>query len=189
MIRVFMPTFTLTQIAAALAIPQHRLIHLCEKGVVEPDLGEATGRGSSRRFSATNVLEFGVALEFRKLELPITAVQHVVAALRSFFRVLGRTGTRVPEDLLGADSSVAVEIMDGQHLLFVQGSGRRATRVMTGPDLYPSAEGDPRRTVLRKSSGEELRHLVEGARSHVHVDVTRIARDLDAKLGLTDDPA
>ena len=39
-----MKRVTLTQAARALGVPQHRLIHLCEKHVVVPDLDEARGR-------------------------------------------------------------------------------------------------------------------------------------------------
>ena len=38
-------SFTLSQIARRLDVPQHRLIHLCEKGVVVPEVHDATGRG------------------------------------------------------------------------------------------------------------------------------------------------
>ena len=40
--------WTPTEAARLLEEPQHRLIYLCEKGVVEPDLQDAEGRGSSR---------------------------------------------------------------------------------------------------------------------------------------------
>jgi DNA-binding transcriptional MerR regulator len=72
--------WTLTEAARLLGEPQHRLIYLCEKGVVEPDVQDAGGRGSSRRFSNRNLLEFAVALRLRELELPaavIAAVVHV----------------------------------------------------------------------------------------------------------------
>jgi hypothetical protein len=38
--------WTLTQAARLLGEPQHRLIYLCEKGVVVPDFQDAEGRGS-----------------------------------------------------------------------------------------------------------------------------------------------
>ena len=53
---------TLTQAARMLGVLQHRLIHYCEKGVVVPDLEDAQGRGSSRRFSAMNLFEFSVEI-------------------------------------------------------------------------------------------------------------------------------
>ncbi len=60
--------WTLTEAARLLEVPQHRLIYLCEKEVVQPDLNDATGRGSSRRFSRRNILEFAVALRLRDID-------------------------------------------------------------------------------------------------------------------------
>lgn len=48
----------LSEIARRLDVPQHKLLHLCEKGVVIPEIHDAAGRGSSRVFSADNFLEF-----------------------------------------------------------------------------------------------------------------------------------
>ena len=78
--------WTLTEAARSLGEPQHRLIYLCEKGVVQPDLEEAKGRGSSRRFSARNLLEFAVALHLRELELPASIIGAVTYTLRAFER-------------------------------------------------------------------------------------------------------
>ena len=47
-------SFTLSEIARRLDVPQHRLIHLCEKGVIVPEVHGAAGRGSSRVFSSGN---------------------------------------------------------------------------------------------------------------------------------------
>jgi len=40
--------WTLTQAARVLDEPQHRLIYLWEKGVIEPDSQDAKGRGGER---------------------------------------------------------------------------------------------------------------------------------------------
>ena len=67
-------SFTLSEVARRLDVPQHRLIHLCEKGVVVPDIHGATGRGSSRVFSSRNLLELAVALRLREMMLPVGAI-------------------------------------------------------------------------------------------------------------------
>src|SRR5438093_10425565 len=82
--------WTLTKAARSLEEPQHRLIYLCEKGVVQPDLQDAEGRGSSRRFSARNLLEFAVALRLRELEISATFVGAVIHVLRIFERSVRR---------------------------------------------------------------------------------------------------
>src|SRR5262245_48494686 len=76
--------WTLTEAARLLGEPQHRLIYLCEKSVVEPDVRDAKGRGSSRLFSSRNILEFAVALRLRDLELPVALIAGVVRILRIF---------------------------------------------------------------------------------------------------------
>ena len=81
---------TLKQVQLRFGVPQHVLIHLCEKGVVAPDFADASGRGKRRKFSRRNLFEFGVALSLRKFELPIATVGLVVRLLRSFERAVGR---------------------------------------------------------------------------------------------------
>src|SRR5436305_2760929 len=77
-------TYSLSEVARRLDVPQHRLIHLCEKAVVVPDVHDAAGRGSSRVFSERNFLELAVALRLREMMLPIAAAGGVVHVLRSF---------------------------------------------------------------------------------------------------------
>ena len=76
--------WSLSEAARLLGEPQHRLIYLCEKRVIVPDLGEARGRGSSRRFSARNLLEFEVALRLRELTVPVGSIAAILYALRAF---------------------------------------------------------------------------------------------------------
>src|SRR3972149_8946826 len=82
--------YTLSQTARLLKEPQHRLIYLCEKGVVRPDIQDAEGRGSSRRFSARNLLEFAVALRLRDLEIATSLVGAGIYVLRGFERSVRR---------------------------------------------------------------------------------------------------
>jgi DNA-binding transcriptional MerR regulator len=84
------PEWSLSEAARLLRQPQHRLIYLCEKGVIRPDLGEAKGRGSSRRFSARNLMEFAIALSLRELTVPVSSVAAIVYALRAFERKVAR---------------------------------------------------------------------------------------------------
>src|SRR5688572_10022776 len=79
-----MAPWTLTQAAKMLGVAQHALIHLCEKKVVVPDLKDARGRGSSRQFSKRNLFDFAIAVEMRRLELPVSFIQAVLRVLRSF---------------------------------------------------------------------------------------------------------
>jgi len=130
--------WTLTEAARLLEEPQHRLIYLCEKGVVEPDLQDAEGRGSSRRFSNRNLLEFAVALRLRDLELPATLIAAVVRVLRAFEGAVGREirGFHLPKSLRAQNApDLRVVIGDGRRLYFTLSAGADPPKVYGGIDL------------------------------------------------------
>jgi DNA-binding transcriptional MerR regulator len=114
-------TFTLAEVARRFEVPQHRLIHLCEKQILVPDIHDAAGRGSSRVFSARNVLELAVALRVRDLMLPLTlagAMVHVMRALEEklqedvpHFSLVASLRTANPLDLRAI-------VSDGKSLYF-----------------------------------------------------------------------
>ncbi|HTP18678.1 MAG TPA: MerR family transcriptional regulator [Solirubrobacteraceae bacterium] len=128
-------SFTLTEIARRLEVPQHRLIHLCEKGVVVPDVHGAAGRGSSRVFSPRNFLELAVALRLRDMTLPVATVGAVIHVLRAFEE-------RLREDLPHfalADSlredrapDLRVIISDGQTIYFSLGAAGTQPKLFGG---------------------------------------------------------
>jgi DNA-binding transcriptional MerR regulator len=98
--------WTLSEAARLLETQQHRLIYLCEKGVVQPDLEDAHGRGSSRRFSARNLLEFAIALRLRALELPAPVIGAITYTLRAFERKVQQQlpAFRLPDSLRGPEA-------------------------------------------------------------------------------------
>jgi hypothetical protein len=185
---------TLTEAARLLEEPQHRLIYLCEKGVVEPDVQDAEGRGSSRRFSNRNLLEFAVALRLRDLELPATLIGAVVHVLRAFEGAVGREirGFRLPESLRAKGApDLRVVIGDGRRLYFTLGAGAGPPKVYGGIDLdglkEPKSGGRsrPRLRVVKPATsaagapGASDFGGPEGSRhTRVEISVTRIAQDL-----------
>jgi hypothetical protein len=58
------PLQTMKQVVALLGRPAHRVIHLCEAGVVCPTVG-ASGRGSVRRFSRDDLFRVALALDLQ----------------------------------------------------------------------------------------------------------------------------
>ena len=76
--------FNLSDIQHKLGIEQHKLIHLCEKGVIVPDFEDSAGRGTMRRFSERNLFEFAVALELRRFFLPVGYIAPIIQVLRIF---------------------------------------------------------------------------------------------------------
>src|SRR4051794_32965527 len=174
--------FTVTGIARALTVPQHRLIHLCEQGVVVPDHQEAHGRGSRRRFSQRNVFEFAVALQMRRLEIPVSFIRAVIQVLKVFEAQVGKLlrGFALP-DSLRADGApyVSLLVVDGDRLFFRIRAGERET-VLGGVTVpRPSIRGRARahRAVgdLRRTTADAITR----ARTRTEVDLTQIARDID----------
>lgn len=114
-------SFTLSELARAIGTPQHRLIHLCEKGVVSPDLQRAHGRGSSRVFSPRNFLEFAIALRLRSARLPVATVGAVLEVLRAFEGKTRRElpGFSLPETLRDEGApDLRIILSDGRTIYF-----------------------------------------------------------------------
>ncbi len=184
--------WTLTEAARILGKPQHRLIYLCEKGVVQPDVQDAEGRGSSRRFSARNLLEFAVALRLRDLEIAASFVGAVIHALRSFERSARKqiADFRLPESLRDPRApDLRVVIGDGARLYFTLATGRSAPKVYGGIDLRELASSKKDLRALERKlarpkaparSGTSDRFGgPEGSRhARVELSVTRITREL-----------
>ncbi len=187
--------WTLTEAARLLGEPQHRLIYLCEKGVVQPDLADAKGRGSSRRFSARNLLEFAVALRLRALELPASVIGAVTYTLRAFERKVQehmRT-FRLPESLRGAAApDLRARISDGRLYLSL-GIGKDVPKMYGGIALRRFASGkasigdlqralvpmpSPKRTRRHVANGDRLGRLDGSPPARVEISITRIAQEL-----------
>lgn len=183
--------WTLTEAARLLGEPQHRLIYLCEKGVVQPDLEDAKGRGSSRRFSAHNLLEFAIALRLRMLEIPALSIGAITYTLRAFeHRVQQQIPDfRLPYSLRGAGAPDLRVIIKEGRLYLTLGTAKNAPKVYGGVDLKKldrkkGSAGDLQRALApRKPSGQKVGHgtngeLWESPVARVELSVTRIAQEL-----------
>ena len=174
--------WTLSEAARLLGEPQHRLIYLCEKGVVRPDLQDAEGRGSSRRFSARNLLEFGVALRLRELGIPASVIGSVLHVLRGFERAIGKKlfGFKVPESLAVAGApEMKVIIGDDQRLYFSLASGNGRAITYGGnaiQDLMGARDELARPTKPLRGVGKEA--TPGQLLAKVEVSVTGIAKEL-----------
>jgi hypothetical protein len=180
--------WTLCEAARLLAEPQHRLIYLCEKGVIQPDLQDAEGRGSSRRFSALNLLEFGVSLRLRAVGIPAPVCGAVVLAIRGFEKAIRqeKPSFRLPGTMLHENApELKVVIGDDRRLYFSLTSGRFAGKSFGGvpvADLVESVSKGDKGHASRKPPRGLGNEVSEGEmRARVEVSVTGIAQD----LGLT----
>ena len=180
--RLSVDRLTLTQAARALGVPQHRLIHLCEKHVVVPDLEDARGRGSSRSFSRRNLFEFAVALELRRLELPVNVVRAVLQAVRSFEEATRQRLPEftLPESLAGPGAlDVSVLFVDGTSLYFSV-AGKDSRRSFVGSVELPKRgkRALKRPPLPRRLSEARARRAFESAKIRTELNLTGIARDL-----------
>lgn len=184
--------WTLTEAAHLLQKPEHRLIYLCEKRVVQPDVQDAKGRGSSRRFSSRNLLEFAVALRLREAEIPASIVAIVIYVLRAFEASTGKTirGFRLPGSLLGSKApDLRAVISDGSKLYFTLRTGSSAPKIYGGLDLRRVSTSRGKRSVLerklahskapaRRVGPQDFGHPEGSDRTRIEISITRIARDL-----------
>jgi DNA-binding transcriptional MerR regulator len=177
--------WTLSGAARLLGEPQHRLIYLCEKGVIHPDLQDAEGRGSSRRFSARNLLEFGVALRLRALGIPVAISGAILHVLRGFEKAIAKEmpGFSLPGSLLKAKApELKVVFGDDQRLYFSLSKGKSTAKTYGGirlQNLMESEKDANTDNTDRKRLRGVGREAKEGAmRARVEVSVTGIAQDL-----------
>jgi hypothetical protein len=175
-------SFTLADVARRFEVPQHRLIHLCEKEIVVPDVHDAAGRGSSRVFSARNVLELAVALRVRDLMLPLTVAGAIVHILRALEEMLQED---VPHfslvaSLRGSNPlDLRAIISDGQSIYFSLGRAGDEPRLFGGVPLESSGGGTPQIQARKISGADAGFGGPEGSRfGRMELSVTAVAQAL-----------
>jgi DNA-binding transcriptional MerR regulator len=183
-----MASISITQAAKALGVAPHKLIHLCERKVVTPEVKDARGRGTSRQFSRRNLFEFAVALEMRRLELPVSFVRAVLRVLRAFEAELhsGRPDFALPDALLRKGApEVRLLILDGERLYFRVRQMNRAGVVLGGVNIrHPQARGRARKhETVGRLLPAQAKEALSAAHTRTEVDLSRIARGLQARLG------
>ena len=182
--------WTMTGAARLLGQPQHRLIYLCEKGVVQPDLRSADGRGSSRVFSRRNLLEFWVALDLRRLQIPAQLIGALLGALRELEAHLAAElpGFSIPDSLRCSTSpDLRLVIGDGR-LYFTLATGEGELRLFGGstlseigatPDVpLQEVAGAAWRAEPTGSPGPRPQSDADRSYTTLEVRITHLARDL-----------
>jgi hypothetical protein len=167
---------------------QHRLIHLCEKRVVVPEVEDARGRGHSRRFSDRNLLEFAVALKLRSTLIPVATVASVVRILEQCERRVAKEipGFSLPQSLRTQRApDLRIIISDGRRLYVTLGKQGGPTKVFGGIDLTgrrnarTHGKSGPRAPGKSIAAKRGAFGIPEGSRHvRVEVSVTQIAKDL-----------
>ena len=165
---------TLKEVQLRLGVPQHVLIHLCEKGVIKPDFAETSGRGKRREFSQRNVFEFATALALRRVELPVATASFVIGLLRAFATATKKLvpGFALPDSLIDDDLELSLYLLDGERLVFRAGGSAMKAPLLLGADLGSSKQSPKRPRITT------LDELPEAFDVRVEVDLTRIAKNL-----------
>jgi hypothetical protein len=183
-------SFTLTEIARKLEVPQHRLIHLCEKDVVIPEVHDASGRGSSRGFSPRNYLELAVALRLRDMFVPVTVLRGVMHVLRKFGDQIGNSshGDLVRQLRRPNSPELQIILSDGQLLYFLLRRGAETPRLFGGIPLQALSTDDGELNDGRpQRGGHQTRSNQQGEFggpensqfARLELSVTAVARSLE----------
>jgi hypothetical protein len=168
---------TLKEIQAKLGTPQHVLIHLCEKGVIEPDFAETVGRGKRREFSRRNLFEFAVALAIRKFELPVATAAFVIRLLRAFAQATAKLvpGFELPNSLLEAGPALTLHLYEGEYLVFRAEDRRQRKDVLLGVSIGNGPKPGARPRLDR------LDELPQEYEAQLEINLTQIAHRLAAR--------
>jgi DNA-binding transcriptional MerR regulator len=170
-------SITLKEVQLRLGVPQHVLIHLCEKGVIAPDFAETEGRGKRREFSQRNLFEFGLALTLREFELSVATTAFIVRLLRSFERAMKKVLADfvLPGFLIEQGIDLSLHLYDGRRLIFDARGGNLRKPLLLGVTVTDASREAGARPRLEKL--DELPRLFE---ARLELDLTRIARRLGA---------
>lgn len=178
---------TLTKISRVLNEPQHRLIYLCEKGVIIPDGSDAKGRGSSRRFSSRNLFEFSVALTLAEFHFPAKISANFLYVVRSFETHVKKSiqSFSIPADLVKKQSPEIIGIVaNGSYLYFSIGFPGRPKNIFGGVEI--GERGKIQRVEFKECNSREsddlFRSLDPGQSdtnlARFEINLTKIAQNL-----------
>ena len=181
--------WTLTKIARLLHQPQHRLIYLCEKGVIVPEFADAQGRGTSRRFSARNVFEFSTALVLSEFHFPAVMSVNFLYTVRSFEAQVKANGIddfSLPESLTKANSPEIIAIItNGSVLYFSLGFPGKPKTVFGGIDISEFSANSDLSNVSLESQSEATKSqdssdsTISSNVARFEINLTKIAQQLE----------
>ena len=143
-----------------------------EKGVIEPEFADTSGRGKRREFSERNVFEFAVALAVRELEVRVATTALLIRAMRSFMRAVSKAAPdfELPGSLARGKVAMGLYLYDGAFLvLSARGAPLRRALVLRAklPERARSASPNVR--------VEKLDALPEQFQARLEIDLSEIA--------------
>ena len=166
---------TLGQIQDILNIPQHVLIHLCEKKVIIPGFSDTQGRGQSRLFSKRNLLEFAIALHIRQFQIPVMATRVIILVLRKFEEKVQK---KIKDFTLGylaktkLSPKLTLYIEEGENLIFFLKS--KGNTFILKCSMSKFEEKKPIHFVA-------LNQLSSNFNSRLEINISKVIEDLSKK--------
>lgn len=163
-------SISLKEVQLRFGVPQHVLIHLCEKGVIHPDISDPQGRGKSREFSNRNVFEFAIALELRKYEMPLSRIGAILKVLEAFEKAVIKSisSFELPASLQGKAPPLVFYLFDGDLAVFALGKSS-----LISFRLNKLLEVDVKRVQI-----ETLKTLPTDYVSYLKLDLQKLASDI-----------
>ena len=184
--------YTLTETSKLLQVPQHRLIYLCEAKVIIPDKSDAKGRGSSRRFSKRNLLEFLVAITLSEFHVPANNSAKIITTVRMFAKEVEKLlpEFRFPFSLTDASApQINLLITNGSRLYFVLKFSDARPIVLGGVDLKKHTQKMKMVNIEfafnQDENGinvEQIIYQVSSSNAFFALNLTQTAKDLQEKL-------
>ena len=164
-----MKQLTLKEIQIKLGMPQHVLIHLCEKGVIVPDFEQTQGRGKWRKFSKKNIFEFAIALELRKYEISVRTTGLIIQVLSTFEKAVQKKiyNFHLPHSLIEKKIPLNLYILNGEDLLF------EINKKLIGFNLKKLTKGNVKNTAVKK-----IGHFPKKYDSYLKVDFLTLAEKI-----------
>ncbi len=184
--------YTLTEVSKLLQLPQHRLIYLCEANVIIPDRSDAKGRGSSRRFSDRNLLEFLVAVTLSEFHVPANISVKIITTVRMFAKEVEKLlpNFQFPSSLTDAHApQINLLITNGTRLFLVLDLVDARPIVLGGVDLkMQTQETELVNIEVAFNQGEnqinveQIIHQVSSSNAFFSLNLTQTAIDLQEML-------
>ena len=172
-----MNEFTLSEVENVFKAPQHVLIHLCERKVVIPDIQQTEGRGKFRKFSTRNMVEFAVALELKKYQIPLLVIKALLIVLSATYKKVASEVVQQSIVTMLQQIHSYLYIYDGTYVVldFVDQkksveSNQANLKIILGIDLNSVLEKNNHPTKLQR-----LQDLPDGFTSHLRIDLSNLA--------------
>lgn len=166
-----MNQFSLSKVEKLFNVSQHVLIHLCEKNVITPEIQQTEGRGKFRKFSANNVFEFGLALELRRYQIPLSLIKAILLVVSGALRKVRNSFPDVSIHALLQFTQSSLYLCEGSYVIFeFEGSHNLQKKILLAVELN--------KIITQKEEAvlQQLKELPDNFTSYLKVNLSKLAK-------------